>query len=118
MAVISILDIQHEIHVGDVGTVFEATIRTREPDGTTPLLDLTSNAGLTWVFKTKGHRIVRAGTVTSPGTSGTVKYVGVTADWIKEGIYRAQVQVQIVAPDLTPGIWKTDIGEFEVFPNL
>ena len=101
---------QNEIRIGDIGTVFVATVK----DGTTAV-DISSASTKIMLFrKPRGKSISRAGAFVTDGTDGQLKYTVVAGDLSEKGIW--EWQVRIVFP--TGSQWSTDIEAFEVYGNL
>lgn len=99
-----------EIHVGDVGTVFEVSV----VDEDCLPVDLSSSTVLSLRLKAgKAVTIERDAIVVNDGTDGKIKYTTVAGDLSAAGIWKIQAYVE------TPeGKWSTDIGSFEVHTNL
>ncbi len=100
-----------ELHVGDVGTVFEATILE---DGVA-ITDLADATGLEVIFeRPDGTTITRTATIsTPPGADGKIRYVTTAEDLTVAGDWRWQAKLTYAT-----GTWRTSIGEFTVSPNL
>lgn len=98
-----------EIHVGDVGTVFEYLIL----DENSRVTNLTGGV-LSLVFS-KPDRSTKVVTPTMPngGVDGLVSYTTVNGDLDQAGDWRAQVYVTLGSDN-----WHTDIGVFRVHANL
>lgn len=101
---------ENEIHVGDVGTVFEITLM--DGDVVVPLGDATV---LQIVF-TKARRqgtVTMVAVLTSNGDDGKLQYVTVAGDLSAAGKWKVQAIVT-----LPSGVWHSDIGYFTVHKNL
>jgi len=98
-----------EIHVGDVGTVFEITIQ----DGST-IVDLTGYTKVDIILKKpEAVKETKVGVVDGDPTTGIVRYTTITGDLDTEGTWQIQAYVEI------PGFsGSSDIGCFEVYANL
>jgi len=97
-----------EIHVGDVGTIFELTIK--DDDG---VVDLTSGT-VDIKIQDPGLNVdTKPGTIDGDPTTGIVRYTTVSGDIDEEGCW--QIQAVVTLPG---GTWSSDIQQFEVFPNL
>lgn len=101
---------KNEIHVSDIGTVFEATIKDDETVVDISSALVTKNL----IFKNAaGTSKTKAGSFTTDGTDGLLRYVTVADDLDDAGKW--QVQANIV---LTTGTWSSSIYKFDVFANL
>lgn len=100
-----------EIHVGDVGTVFEMTVYD---DGNT-IVDLSANISIELHFLKPGSttKIEKTATLSTDGTDGKIKYTTITDDLDTAGTWKIQGKVETAA-----GIWHTDISTFVVVKNL
>jgi hypothetical protein len=100
----------NEIHVGDVGTVFQATIR--DQSGTA--VDISGATTKLFLLKQAGGSVttITAAFVTS-GTDGSIKFTSTAAHFDTQGKFKLQAYV-------TNGttVWRTDIYEFSVSANL
>lgn len=111
-----------EIHVGDIGTIFELTL----VDGSEPL-NLTDVETTEFVFKPpNGDAFVRTALVVNPpGTNGKLLYVTVEGD-LGSGPFDSAaagkwfVQARVVFPEAAdqPGEWRSGRVPFPVHPNL
>jgi hypothetical protein len=98
-----------EIHVGDVGTIFELTIK--DDDG---IVDLTGYTLADIYFKKPDGSVVqKTGAVDPTPTTGIVRYTTITGDLDLEGCWLIQAKI-----GLTGGTWSSDIQQFTVYPNL
>lgn len=100
-----------EIRKGDIGTVFERTIK----DGGV-VVDISAGTGLQIIFQKPddGAFVPKTAVLGSGGgTDGKMRYVTVADDLDEIGVWRWQAKVV-----LTGGTWKTDILDFEVHRNL
>lgn len=104
-----------EIHVGDIGTVFELTIKDEEND----IVDISSQSSMEIVFQKPNHTIVtKNAELVNTGTDGKVQYVTVAGDLDIAGVSPKPhwaLQAVVVLP---AGIWNSDIRKFDVHPNL
>jgi hypothetical protein len=99
-----------EIHVGDVGTVFEGLVR----DELGAVVDLSSASAKEMVFRKPSGKVleVDAGLLTD-GQDGVMTYASVEEDLDESGDWQVQGFVTI-------GTWTghTDVHEFRVHRNL
>jgi hypothetical protein len=99
-----------EIRVGDIGTVFECTVR--DQDG--KVVDISSASTKQMIFKTaSGKTLTKTASLSSSGTDGKMKYVTIAGDLDKAGGWIVQGKVT-----LPGGTWKTDWSKFDVYGNL
>ena len=99
----------NEIHVGDIGTVFEVTLM----DGSS-VVDLSSATTKELVFrKPDGVKLTKTAAFKTDGTDGIITYTSVTDDLDTAGTWRLQAHVVIGG-----GTWRSDIGDFKVHENL
>lgn len=99
-----------EIHVDDVGTVFEATLR----DETDNIVNISAASERIFVFRKPGGQILEVPAVlTTDGQDGAMQYATESGDLDQPGYWKVQGHVTI-------GSWQgnTDIYEFRVYPNL
>lgn len=98
-----------EIHVGDVGTVFRATIR--DDAG---IVDLGAASSLKFVFrKPSGVVVEKDAQVTTSGADGQMEYIAEADLLDQEGVWRLQGVVATGA-----GEWHSEQEAFRVYPNL
>ena len=98
-----------EIHLNDVGTVFEATIM----DGTS-VVNVSTATTKQLIFKgPNGVSKTKAATFTTDGTDGKLKYVTVANDLVPVGQWSWQAYVV-----MSNGAWHSDVAEFIVYENL
>ena len=98
-----------EIHVGDIGTIFEVTFK----DGTA-IVDISGATIKNIIFcKPDGTKVTKAGTFTTDGTDGLLQYTIVTGDLNLQGVWK--IQGFITA---TGGSWSSSTGLFEVYSNI
>lgn len=99
----------NEIHLNDIGTVFEVTIL----DGSSAV-DISAATTKQIIFKKKDRTILTAaGTFVTDGTDGKIKYTAVSGDLSVVGEW--SIQAYIVTPS---GEWRSDISTFTVHSNL
>jgi len=102
-------EIIEEIHVDDVGTVLEVTLK----NDNTPV-DISSATTKQIILQNPsltGGAFAAA--FTTDGTDGRLQYTTTVNDLDESGVW--QIQAYVVTPE---GAWHSDIKEFSVFPNL
>ena len=98
-----------EIHQGDIGTTFRATI---QQDAS--VIDISGASTLQMIFeKPSGSTMTKTATLYSDGTDGKMQYATVSGDLDETGSWRVQAYIAL---DTWQG--KTDMYTFEVHPNL
>lgn len=101
---------KNEIHIGDVGTIVERTLK----DETNTVVDIGGATSLQFHFqKPDGTDTTVTASLTTDGSDGKMRYVSVASTWDQIGRWQGQAQVQ--AGTLT---LKSDVWEFHVYPNL
>jgi hypothetical protein len=99
-----------EIHVGDVGTVFEATVV--DEDGVAVDVSTATTKQIV-LMSPADTELARAATFSTDGTDGKLYYVSTALDLTVAGLWERQVYV--VMPS---GTWHSDISTFVVHGNL
>ena len=99
----------NEIHVGDIGTIFEFTVK----DGTAVVNISTATVKEAKFRKPDCSTITRTLAFKTNGADGIVKYTCLASDLDQPGEWKAQVRV--VMPT---GEWHSDWAEFSVYRNL
>lgn len=99
---------KNEIHKGDVGTVFEFTVK----DGSN-VVDISSATLAVYFRLPSGSTLTKTGTILNDGLDGKFKYTTITNDISESGDWSVQAQITIGS-----GVWKTDIQNFRVHENL
>ena len=98
-----------EIHINDIGTVFEITLE--DCDG---VVDLTGVSTITFRLTDPANvRTDKTGALLTDGTDGKVIYTTVDGDLHTAGTWKLQVYVA-----LPTGQWNSNIQKFKVHPNL
>ena len=98
------------IHNGDVGTVFEFTVK--DEDGV--VVDISSQTTMDILFlEPDATTGTKGATFTTDGTDGKMFYTTVADDLDKVGHWKWQASLV-----LSGGTWKSDRHEFEVHPNI
>jgi hypothetical protein len=99
----------NEIHLQDIGTVFEVTLL----DGV-DIVDLTGASAQSIVFLLPDKSVVTKTSVfKTNGTDGIIQYVTLADDLSQIGKWKLQAVVV-----LPTGTWSSDISEFKVHDNL
>jgi len=99
-----------EIRVGDIGTVFELTIKDQD-DQVVPINQATVKE--ITLKKPSGTKVTKTAVFSTDGTDGKMRYTSVADDLDVAGDWSYQGYVEL--PD---GKWKTDIHSFRVHSNL
>lgn len=100
----------NEIHVGDIGTVFEFTVK----DGAVAVDISTATTKEVKLDKPDNTTVTKAVTFKTTGVDGVVRWASALAtDLDQAGEWVAQVH--IVMPT---GEWRSDWYTFRVYPNL
>lgn len=99
-----------QIRVGDVGTIFEATVK--DQDGNP--VNISAQTALEMNFKDPdGTYVSKAAVFSSDGLDGKCRYVGEAGFLTMEGTWERQVKVT-----LPTGEWYSEITTFIVYRNL
>lgn len=99
----------NEIHLGDIGTIFEVTLK--DDSG---LVDLTGATTTELYFKKPGNKtLTKTAIPDGDPTTGILRYTTIADDLDTVGWWK--IQAYIVLPG---GSWKSDIGTFEVHGNI
>ncbi len=99
-----------EVHVGDIGTVFEATITDA---GVVVDISGASTKDLNFLKPDGTTTLNKNGSFTTDGTDGKLRYTTISGDLDTAGTW--QIQAHVI---LGGGAWKSDIIEFNVFANI
>ena len=100
---------ENEIHVEDIGTVFEVEVK----DGDA-VVDISSATTKELVFsKPDGSVLTKPAVFVTDGTDGKLKYTTIADDLSDPGNWKLQVYIV-----MSGGAWRTDIGDFIVFDNI
>ena len=98
-----------DIHVGEVGTVFEITIKEGGVG-----VDISTATQLQITFKKPtGESLVKTAVFTTDGTDFKLRYVSIADDLDVDGPWQLQARVDMPS-------WQgySTIGHFQVEPNL
>lgn len=100
-----------EIHVGDIGARFQATIK----DETGAVVDVSTAVTLEMVFsKPNETPILKTAEHLTDGTDGVIYYDSVDGDLDQAGGWRVQGYAALDADH----VFHSDIHVFRVYPNL
>lgn len=103
-----------EIHVGDIGTVFELEVKDTDLNGNEVIVDISTATAMTIYFEKSDQTVLTKTAVHSTdGTDGLMRYVTIADDLDMSGGWKVQGKVT-----LPTGTWSTDIHKFKVYPNL
>jgi hypothetical protein len=99
-----------EVHVGDVGTGLEVTLKDQAGE----IVDISGATVKQIIFKKPdGQKVIKDATFTTDGTDAKMVYVTVAGDLDTPGAWSIQGRVVLPA-----GEWSSDVSQFKVFPNL
>jgi len=98
-----------EIHVDDIGTVFEITL----VDCDTPVNISAATAKSIIFSKPDGTTVAKTATFTTDGSDGKIRYTTIANDLDLDGKWK--IQAVVVMPT---GSWSSNISTFAVKPNL
>ena len=102
---------ENEIHLNDVGTIIEVTI-TEEGS----VVDISNATTQELILKDpKGNIKTKTTSFTTNGEDGKMQFTSIITDFDRQGVWRIQAHLVLLAPI---GDWRSDYGEFTVFPNL
>lgn len=103
-----------DMHVNDYGTVIQMEIINRQ---TKQPLDLGSVQNMYMIFEPPSGVAVEktAAIANPPGTDGVIQYTIANGDITEIGKYKVQGRVE---DPTTPGLWHTDVIEFQVASNI
>ena len=99
-----------EIHIGDIGTIFEVTLL----DGLA-IVDISAATLMEIIFvKPDKTKVVNTAVLSGTGTDGKMRYIILLASELDiKGNWEIQGRVT-----LPTGTWSTDIDKFKVYKNL
>ncbi len=107
-----------EIHVGDIGTVFEVTLKD---EGNSPeIVDISTATTKELLFKApSGTTLTKTAAFTTDGTDGKLEYTTTSAtDLMMEGNWQIQAHIILGSASPKDAEWHSDIGSFRCHPNL
>jgi hypothetical protein len=100
----------NEIHLGDIGTVFEVTLK----DGDAIVDVSTATAKTIYFLKPNGTTLVaKSADFKSDGSDGIIQYTTVANDLDELGKWK--IQARVILPT---GTWSSDLDTFKVHDNL
>jgi hypothetical protein len=98
-----------EIHVGDIGTVFEVELK----DCLT-IVNISSATVKQIIFqKPTGEVLTKTAIFSTDGTDGKLRYITVANDLDLAGTWK--IQAKVVLPS---GTWSSNVDKFKVYSNL
>lgn len=99
-----------EIHINDIGTVFQVTIKDENED----IVDISSATVKNLIFqKPDGSTITKSASFVTDGTDGLIKYTTVSGDIDSYGNWKLQAFIDLGDTELY-----SDITKFTVYKNL
>jgi len=100
----------NEIHVSDIGTVFEVTLMDD-----TVVVDISTATAMEIVFvKPDKTKVVNTAVFTTDGVDGKMQYV-IALDTELDQVGNWKIQGIVTMPT---GKWSSDIDKFKVYGNL
>lgn len=102
-----------EIHVGDIGTVLELTLKETINNSHIPVDISSASVKDITLRRPDLTTVTRDGTFSTDGTDGKLTFTTIAGDLSMDGCYSLQVYLELAAWD---GF--SNIGEFEAHPNL
>ena len=102
--------ITEEIHVGDIGTIFEITLMDDAS-----VVNISSATEMLIIFtKPDGTKITNIAVLTGNGSDGKIRYIIVLSTELDQtGSWKIQANVT-----LPSGQWSSNIDRFRVYKNL
>ena len=100
-----------EVHVGDIGTIFRATLS--DDSGVVDLSATTSKTII--LFDPAGNSTSHAASFFTDGTDGIIQYAGVSGDIFLDGQWAWEAQIEFVDGAQR---WASDDNKFQVFAPL
>lgn len=99
----------YEIHLGDIGTVFEVTMKDCDV-----VVDISLASVMQVIFKKPDKTVVpKTAVFKTDGTDGILQYTTVLDDLDQKGTW--YIQAKITMPT---GTWSSDTSKFKVYANL
>lgn len=100
----------NEIHIGDIGTIFEVTLFDD-----INIVDISSATVMKIIFtKPDKTRVENNAIFSSDGTDGKIKYTtSLASELDQKGTWKIQANVTMPI-----GQWSSDINSFKVYENL
>lgn len=104
-----------EIHVNDIGTVFEITIKECNAQGVEVIVDLSTATIKKICFRKPNKSILTVDAIfKTNGSDGIIQYVSVANDLDIPGTWAKQAFVAFPAA----GSWRSTLVDFEVVSNI
>lgn len=98
-----------EIHVGDIGTVFEVTVQ----ESGTALNISTATVKQILLEPPSGTMLTKTAAFVTDGTDGKISYTTILGDLSEAGQWLLQVYLE-----MPTGKWHSDTQRFQVYGNL
>ena len=99
----------NEIHLYDIGTVFEVTLYECENT-----IDISVASTKKILFRLPdGSVLEKDGVFKTDGTDGILQYTTIEGDLIQKGTWKIQARIT-----LPTGTWSSDTEKFKVYVNL
>lgn len=99
----------YEIHVGDIGTAFEVTMKDCDD-----VVDISTASIKQLIFRKHDKTVVtKTAVFKTDGTDGIIQYITVLDDLDQKGTW--YIQAKITMPT---GTWSSDTSKFKVYANL
>ena len=99
----------YEIHVGDIGTAFEVTLKDCDV-----VVDVSTASVKQIIFKKPDKTVVtKTAVFKTDGTDGIIQYITILDDLDMKGTWYIQAKVS-----LPTGTWSSDKSKFKVYDNL
>ena len=107
----------NEIHVDDVGTVLEITLKD---EGSSPeIVDVsTASTKEILLLMPNGTLLTKTADFTTDGSDGKIEYTTVKGDLAISGVWKVQAHVILGTASPINSEWRSDIGEFNCYENL
>lgn len=99
----------YEIHLGDIGTAFEITLKDCEV-----IVDISTASLKQIIFRKPDKTVVTHDAIfKTDGTDGVIQYLTILNDLDQTGTWYIQAKVTLPA-----GTWSSDTAKFKVYKNL
>ena len=99
----------YEIHVGDIGTAFEITLKDCDV-----VVDVSTATVKQIIFKKPDKTVItKTADFKTDGTDGIIHYLTILDDLDLKGTWYVQAKVT-----LPTGTWSSDTSKFKVYANL
>lgn len=98
-----------EVHYGDIGTIFEATLQEGDV-----AMDVSLATAKSLIFaKPSGTTVEQDAEFKTDGSDGVIQYTTVANDLDEVGWWKVQARIE-----LPTGTWSSSTQKFKVYPNL